>query len=70
MLKVNDKRIRENMSRIVVSFGVEAEVATEASSERDSYIIVYDPPEESRIANRSSDIRIYDPNGELLFHSD
>ncbi|MFD3271226.1 hypothetical protein ACE3MS_13995 [Paenibacillus dendritiformis] len=45
MFKVNDNRIRENMSRIVVTFGAEAEVATEASPHRSSYIIVYDPPE-------------------------
>ncbi|TDL47942.1 hypothetical protein E2R60_27990 [Paenibacillus dendritiformis] len=70
MLKVNDNRIRENMSRIVVTFGAEAEVATEASPHRSSYIIVYDPPEKGRMANRSSDIRIYDPNEELLYHSD
>lgn len=34
MFKVNDNRIRENMSRIVVTFGAEAEVATEASPHR------------------------------------
>ncbi|WP_374019818.1 hypothetical protein ABU162_09260 [Paenibacillus thiaminolyticus] len=70
MFKVNDNRIRENMSRIVVTFDDEAEIATEASPHRSSYIIVYDPPEEGRLANRSSDIRIYDADGEQLFHSD
>ncbi|RJG18970.1 hypothetical protein DQX05_26505 [Paenibacillus thiaminolyticus] len=53
MLKVNDDRIRENMSRIVVTFDDEAEIATEASPHRSSYIIVYDPPEGGRLANRS-----------------
>ncbi|MGG4396829.1 hypothetical protein ABEX25_21235 [Paenibacillus thiaminolyticus] len=70
MLKVNENRIREHMSRIVVTFDDKAEIATEASPDRSSYIIVYDPPEEGRVPNRSSDIRIYDSEGELLFHSD
>ncbi|WP_237096666.1 hypothetical protein [Paenibacillus dendritiformis] len=58
------------MSRIVVAFGAEAEAATEASSHRSSYIIVHDPPEKGRIADRSSDIRIYASDGALLFYSD
>ncbi|WCF08183.1 hypothetical protein NDS46_28670 [Paenibacillus thiaminolyticus] len=69
-LKVNENRIREHMSRIVVAFDDKGEITTEASPDRSSYIIVYDPPEEGRVPNRSSDIRIYDSEGELLFHSD
>ncbi|WII37467.1 hypothetical protein [Paenibacillus thiaminolyticus] len=69
-LKVNENRIREHMSRIVVAFDDKGEITTEASPDRSSYIIVYDPPEEGRVPNRSSDIRIYDSEGELPFHSD